>query len=82
MAGRPILKRTCASPVSLGLCPKRKYPPLNGGIFIVPYVVKNNTPRGVGHRDLIFQENSGIAVNTTMPLFYLLISGLSVLHRI
>ena len=27
-------KRTCALPVILGLCPKRKYPPLCGGIFI------------------------------------------------
>ena len=27
-------KRTCALPVVLGLCPKRKYPPLCGGIFI------------------------------------------------
>ena len=28
------LKRTCAQPVSLGLCPKLKYPPFYGGIFI------------------------------------------------
>ena len=28
-------KRTCALPVILGLCPKMKYPPLCGGIFIV-----------------------------------------------
>ena len=27
-------KRTCASPVILGLCPKLKYPPLCGGIII------------------------------------------------
>ena len=31
VAGRPTQKRTCASPVSLGLCPKLKYPPLEGG---------------------------------------------------
>ena len=29
------LKRTCAQPVVLGLCPKLKYPPFYGGIFIV-----------------------------------------------
>ena len=34
VAGRPTQKRTCASPVSLGLCPKLKYPPLCGGIII------------------------------------------------
>ncbi|WP_343256391.1 hypothetical protein, partial [Ligaoa zhengdingensis] len=28
-------RRTCALPVVLGLCPKLKYPPLCGGIFIV-----------------------------------------------
>ena len=28
-------KRTCAQPVVLGLCPKLKYPPFHGGIFIV-----------------------------------------------
>ena len=28
------IKRTCAQPVILGLCPKLKYPPLCGGIFI------------------------------------------------
>ncbi len=27
-------RRTCAQPVLLGLCPKLKYPPLYGGIFI------------------------------------------------
>ena len=29
------LKRTCASPVLLGFYPKLKYPPFDGGIFIV-----------------------------------------------
>ena len=27
-------QRTCAQPVVLGLCPKLKYPPFHGGIFI------------------------------------------------
>ena len=31
MAGSPIKKRTCVLPAVLGLCPKRKYPPLCGG---------------------------------------------------
>ena len=34
VAGRPIKNALCVLPVILGLCPKRKYPPLCGGIFI------------------------------------------------
>ena len=29
------IQRTCAQPVLLGLCPKLKYPPFYGGIFII-----------------------------------------------
>ena len=32
------MKRTCAQPVVLGLCPKLKYPPFYGGIFILVVV--------------------------------------------
>ena len=36
------LKRTCAQPVVLGLCPKLKYPPFHGGIFIPLYIDNNS----------------------------------------
>ncbi|MEE0733111.1 MAG: hypothetical protein U0M23_05660, partial [Acutalibacteraceae bacterium] len=35
MTGRSIRKRTCASLVTLGLCPKMKYHQLRWWIFIV-----------------------------------------------
>ena len=39
-------KRTCAQPVVLGLCPKLKYPPLYGGIFIL------NTAKKIASKEL------------------------------
>ena len=41
-------KRTCAQPVILGLCPKMKYPPLCGGIFIErkTEIKKHGCPNG------------------------------------
>ena len=38
-------KRTCAQPVVLGLCPKLKYPPFYGGIFIVIRKPRDTSPR-------------------------------------
>lgn len=52
-------KRTCALPVVLGLCPKRKYPPLCGGIFIV--VVKDN------HRQSQWRKRLRVRTKKELP---------------
>jgi len=41
-------KRTCAQPVLLGLCPKLKYPPLCGGIFIDGLICSRKIKQSVG----------------------------------
>ena len=72
MARQANLKRTCAQPVVLGLCPKMKYPPLYGGIFIFcgnffqkvsrKHKIKHNlsTHPGRSAKSKIIQQNASV----------------------
>ena len=48
--------RTCAPLVLLGLCPKLKYPPLCGGIFILMLLIAG-TEGAIGRKTAFFIAN-------------------------
>ena len=48
--------RTCAPLVLLGLCPKPKYPPLCGGIFIIFGQLR---PYNIGKINIRIYQNGG-----------------------
>lgn len=49
--------RTCAPLVLLGLCPKLKYPPLCGGIFII--IFAQLRPYNIGKINIRIYQNGG-----------------------